>query len=283
MIHHRPPPAGQPGRQQAAGLRHTRAQGPVPSALPQQVPSAAPRLQQQHVMLDRIHASPRMAVQRQRMAMAVVQRFNENQPWSVAKAKYQANKVGNKRLDGDAEWLAIKRYCARVQKLPDDTVSDVLAKAKAGATGKRIAFSEWKGAKLTGDLQEAQHLVSSSYATNTLKWPYDWVNSKHNGKMLLSGRGEFFAAPEKYAEKKGNEGKGVNRGLLHITNGVAHNTYDQKLDQYIRNYYAAHHLVMGAKIDKIHFFAITAHLRDKHKALDGQANPHHLGVDDLTL
>ncbi|MCA6362909.1 MAG: hypothetical protein IM638_07710 [Bacteroidetes bacterium] len=201
--------------------------------------------------------------------------------WTTEKSKYQSGKVGSERLDGDAEWLAIVRFCKDVVKNSTDTVNDVIAKAEQK---KGVSFANWKGSQSTGTGQEAQHLVSASYATKILRWPYEFINSEDNGKMLLAGRGgtQVNTNPQ-YTTAKQQSGKQPARGLFHIVKGVAHNAYDKHLKAYVTQYYQQHGLTIGQDIPYVHKKAITDYLRAKHKEFDGVPNPNSLGVDNLDL
>lgn len=209
----------------------------------------------------------------------IIQLVSYNSTWKSQEAYYQQNKVGSKRIPGDAEWLAITRYTNGITIDPNKTVSEMLAEAKKI---KLISFEDWKGSQSTGDSQEAQHLVSATYATKVLRWPYSFINSKHNGKMLLAGRkGKGKSAPKKYLSAKSKRGKTSSRGLYHIVKGIAHSRYERQLKQYIPNYYKKNGLVIGKKISNMHMQAIANYLRTQHKAFDGKTTTK--GVDDLIL
>lgn len=206
----------------------------------------------------------------------VIQLVARTKLWSQQEAHYQSNKVGKKRISGDALWLAMVRFSRGVKKLPNDTVQDVLNKA---AKKKGLTFEEWKGSGKDGTLMEAQHLVSSSYATKTLKWPYWFINSVHNGKMLMAGRKtKGIKIPKKYIDAKKKRGKVPRRGLRHITKGIAHPGYDKKMKIYVQNYYKKNNLVIGSKVHSKHMRAITKHLRKAHRKKDRMKK---LGVNDL--
>lgn len=213
------------------------------------------------------------------VAGEVVQLVAYKNMWGEEEGKYQAKKVGHERIDGDAEWLAIVRFCRGLVKAPGETVQNVLDKAEKN---KGVSFQKWKGSQKTNDGQEAQHLVSASYASGTLKWPYSFINSEHNGKMLLAGRGGTQLNPsQEYINAKQQKGKLPNRGILHIINGVAHNAYDKSLKQYVEDYYKKHGFTIGTSIPDANMKEITDYLREKHKEHDGKKTL--LGVDNLDL
>lgn len=200
--------------------------------------------------------------------------------WSNQLKIYQPDKVGSARIPGDAEWLAIRRYCKDVTPDAKDTVNDVLAKAEKI---KGVSYHDWKGSQQNGDSQEAQHLISASYATKVLKLPYSYINSPENGKMLLAGRkGKGDKVPLKYSNAKKSRGKTPNRGLKHIKRGIAHPRYEKSLRNYVNSFYLSQSLKIGQKITMAQFNALTSHLRIKHKQYD-RNNPNDHGVDDLNL
>jgi hypothetical protein len=203
--------------------------------------------------------------------------------WINQQNIYQSNKVGD-RISGDAEWLAIVRFCNKINIDINKTVKQNLDEA---AKIKGISFDDWKGSQATNDNQEAQHLIPASLSKE-LKIPYAWINSPQNGKMLIAGRKVSLGAPAKYVAAKAKRGKKPNRGIIHIEKGVAHPHYNNKVEQYISKYYKDNQLTVGQPISHAHFKAITDHLRKMHKQYDtmvtasGQSNAN-MSVDRLDL
>ena len=208
--------------------------------------------------------------------------------WSEQKKKYQANKVGSERISDDAEWLAIVRFCRSVSDefKSKSTVNEVIAKA---AEYKRVGFKERKGSQAQHTGQEAQHLVTSSYATKVLKWPYEWINSDRNGKMLLAGRHSKNTDVSKaYKDAKyerssywfrprflGGKMATPARGMAHINEDrLTHPDYSKMVAKLCEEYYAKNNLIIGTPISEHHAFAIMDILRKWHKAEDRKSNYH---------
>jgi hypothetical protein len=212
-----------------------------------------------------------------------VQLVAKDDKWINQQNIYQSDKVGE-RINGDAEWLAIVRFCNKIKIDINKTVRQNLAEA---AKIKGISFDDWKGSQATKDNQEAQHLIPASFSKE-LKIPYAWINSPQNGKMLIAGRKISLSAPAKYITAKALRGKKPARGIVHIEKGAAHPHYNKKVEEYIAQYYKDNHLKSGMPMPHVHFMAITNHLRKMHKQYDtkvdalGQTNAN-MFADRLNL
>ncbi|NVJ60936.1 MAG: LysM peptidoglycan-binding domain-containing protein [Gammaproteobacteria bacterium] len=207
--------------------------------------------------------------------------------WSSQEAHYQSATVGSKRLDGDAEWGAILRFTRKVSPefKSSHTVNEVLSEA---ANQKRVSYKDWKGSQSDGTSQEAQHLVSSSYATKVLKWTYSQINSEDNFKMLLAGRGGKGArTSDAYNQSKierhwlaswfSSAGQPA-RGYKHIGKGVAHPSYDKVMIGFVSDYYKEKGLTIGAPISDFDASNIKNQLRNWHKKGDRRSD---LSIDEV--
>ncbi len=207
-----------------------------------------------------------------------VQMVAIKQPWLTQKAHYESHKVGHARLDGDALWLAMTRFAKDV---PEDfkathTVEQVLAEA---SKIKKVSFDDWKGHQADGTSQEAQHLVTSTFATTVLRWPYSEINCEDNGKMLLAGRGgkgtDTSGAYKKAKRERHpwaasfpifSSAAEPARGYRHIgSKGFTHPRYSAMSEAYVRDYYSRNGLTIGQPIAHEHAKAIKQGLREWHK------------------
>ena len=210
---------------------------------------------------------------------AVIQMVSRTTTWQSQKAHYQGWSGGAKRLPGDALWLAMVRYARNVPETGPEkskgTVNDVLAYAQKNFKNG-VSFDDWKGSQSTSTSNEAQHLVNSSYATQTLKWPYALINSEKNGKMLMAGRsGKGVKMTPEYSKAKATKpgGKGTPaRGVLHIGGGYGfgHPHYSAMAQKYAESIYAKHGLTVGQDMSKHMHVAdeIMDGLRAWHKQFD---------------
>jgi hypothetical protein len=201
----------------------------------------------------------------------VIQRIGFGSLWSKEEGKYQANKVGSKRLAGDALWLAITLFTKKIPALfkSKHTVKEVIAEAEK--TNKNVPFDKWKGTQADGTSREGQHLITSSFASKELKLPYELINGPENGMMLLSGRdgkGEGFTS--EYIAAKSGRGKTPKEGIRHIGggNGFAHPDYSKYSKDFVLSEYAKNNYTVGQAVPKAFILGIMAKLRAWHKQYD---------------
>ena len=176
-------------------------------------------------------------------------------------------------------------------KVPDsvkgtETVADVLEYARVHYKG--VSFDDWKGTQSTQTSNEAQHLVNASYATQVLKWPYEWINSPENGKMLMAGRsGKGVGMTSQYLNAKSAKHKIAARGALHIGggHGFGHPLYSGMAQKYAETIYGKYGLKIGSPIQWNVALEIMNGLRLWHKQFD--RNPtilsSGLSVDQLSV
>ena len=234
-------------------------------------PLRAPSLKQIEKLIGRLAYASR-----------TIQLVSKNAEWKKESEKYRSDNR-KERIPGDAEWIAIERFCIDVPekfKL-EHTVKEVIAEAEVH---KHISFKEWKGNANEGTLREGQHLMPASVGKK-LGWPNKLINSAHNAKMLLAGRvnkGIHFS--KAYIDSKIKRGYKVfpsERGLLHIVNGIAHPNYNIFAEKVAKDHYKKAGKKSGDKIPIRLMKTILKDLRSRTKKYDTAFSRE--GVDDMTL